>query len=123
MATPAERFTKPDDRIPDGLLEPSGKPPDGQLVIERRVAEGGVISVAGETFSVGRHLAYRIVTIAVCGRLMHVYLNGTLIKTLGRQTDKPIRQIQPQKTTRRNKQAQTSGTPQPTTNRNRSTDS
>ena len=34
------------------------------MVIERRVAERGVISVAGETFSVGRHLAYRIVTIA-----------------------------------------------------------
>lgn len=123
MATPSERFTAPDDRIPDGILEPSGKPPEGQLVIERRVAEGGVISVAGETFSVGRHLAYRIVTIAVTGRLMHVYLNGTLIKTLGRQTDKPIRQIQPQETTRRTKQAQTSGTPQPTTNRNGSTDS
>jgi len=52
------------DWIPDGLLEPPGKPPEGQMVIERRVAERGVISVAGETFSVGRHLAYRIVTIA-----------------------------------------------------------
>jgi transposase InsO family protein len=121
MATPAERFTKTASDPIYGLLEPSGAPPKGQLVIERRVAEGGVISVAGETFSVGRHLAYRIVTIAVNGRIMHIYLNGTHIKTLGRQTDKPIRQIQPQKTTRRTKHLETSGTPQPKQKRNAST--
>lgn len=40
------------------------------------VAEGGVISVAGESFSVGRHLVYRIVTVAVNGRFMHIYLNA-----------------------------------------------
>lgn len=101
MATPAERFTTTDYSLPGDLAEPTGKPPEGQLVIERRVAEGGIISVAGETFSVGRHLAYRMVTVAVTGRLLHVYVDGTIVKTLGRQTDKPIHQIRAQRVTRR----------------------
>ena len=103
MATPAERFSSQPEGplLEDQVLQPVGVAPDGQLVIERRVAEGGIISVAGETFSVGRHLAYRIVTIAVTGRLLHVYVDGTILKTLGRQTDKPIRQIRAQQTTRR----------------------
>jgi hypothetical protein len=76
IATPAERFTTTDHSLSGDPPEPTGKLPEGQLVIERRVAEGGIISVAGETFSVGRHLAYRIVTIAVTGRLLHVYVDG-----------------------------------------------
>ena len=104
MATPGERFT--DGPVADDpLLEPTGAPPEGQLVIERHVTEGGVIAVAGETFSVGRHLAYRIVTITVDGRIMYVYADGTLIKTLGRDTNKPIRQIQAHRVTRRTKPA------------------
>ena len=75
--------------------------PPARLIIERHVSEGGVIAVAGETFSVGRSLAYRILTITVAGRLLHVYLDGTLIKTLGRQSDKPIRQLHAQRATRR----------------------
>ncbi len=121
MATPAERFTQ-GPSADDLLLEPTGAPPAGQLVIERRVAEGGVISVAGEVFSVGRHLAYRIVTITVAGRIMHVYADGTLIKTLGRHTDTPIRQIRAQRTTRRTRNTESGGTRQPTQKRNGSTD-
>lgn len=51
--TPAERFTKANESLPEDLSEPTGTPPEGQPVIERRVAEGGIISVAGETFLVG----------------------------------------------------------------------
>ena len=121
MATPAERFTTgpaSDDLLP----EPTGAPPEGQLVIEPHVTEGGMIAVAGETFSVERHLAYRIVTIAVDGRIMYVYADGTLIKTLGRDTAKPIRQTRTHRVTRRTKGPRGRVTDQPESNRNASTD-
>jgi hypothetical protein len=41
------------------------------------------------------------VNVVVTGRLLHVCVDGTIVKTLGRQTDKPIHQIQAHKTTRR----------------------
>ena len=47
--------------------------------------------------------SYRIVTIAVDGRIMYVYADGTLIKTLGRDTTKPIPQTRAHRVTRRTK--------------------
>jgi len=43
----------------------------------------------------GTRLAYRIVTVVVTGRLLDVYGNGTIVKTLGRQTDKPSTRSEP----------------------------
>ena len=43
MATPAERFTT-GPASDDLLSEPTGAPPEGQLVIERHVTKGGMIA-------------------------------------------------------------------------------
>jgi hypothetical protein len=90
MATPASRFT------PGNL----GRPVDpSALVIERtgegwisrRVAANGIVSVAWQQISCGKHRAGRRVDIQVHGPTLQIWDGEELIKTVLRTTLKEVR--------------------------------
>ena len=100
MATPAERF----------LVDRSATPPevaldrravtddrDGDHWISRKVASTGVISVAWQVFSVGKHRAGEVVDVHATDTLLEVWSGTELIKTVLRTTKGGIRKKRAQK--------------------------
>jgi transposase InsO family protein len=90
MATPASRF----------ITTPAGPPADdsallgertGQDWISRRVAVNGVISVAWQQISCGKHRQGRRVDIHLQGPTLQIWDGDELIKTVLRQSDKEVR--------------------------------
>jgi transposase InsO family protein len=90
MATPASRFT---------LAEP-GRPADhsallgertGEDWISRRVAPNGVISVAWQEISCGKHRGGRRVDVHLQGRAIQIWDGDELIKTVLRTNTKEVR--------------------------------
>jgi hypothetical protein len=89
MATPASRF----------IAEP-GRPPDvdavlgdraGEDWISRTVSANGVISVAWQQISCGKHRAGRRVDLHLQGPVMQIWDGDELLKTVLRTNDKEVR--------------------------------
>jgi hypothetical protein len=61
--------------------------------VQRRVWVNGVISVAYQRIQAGRHLAGQVVNVRIEPTVLHVPLDGELIKTVPRRSDKEVRQL------------------------------
>ena len=68
-----------------------GPPPDSLASVTRKVARNGIISVSGQAFSVGAALAGNIVTVYVGVDLLHVWWNGTLVRSVSRTSRGNVR--------------------------------
>ena len=92
MAVPASRFftARADERPADAsALEPVDR--SGDDWIARRVSAVGVICVAWQQISVGRHRAGRTVDIHVGPQLLHIWDGNELLKTALRNNTKEVR--------------------------------
>lgn len=94
--TPADRFrfgTKTE--IPG---EPPIVPDRRSLTeVQRRVWTNGVISVAYQRIQAGRHLAGQVVTVRIEPTVLHVLLDGELIKAVPRRSKKEVRRMRAHK--------------------------
>ena len=92
MATPASRFfttraeTRPAD---DSALTPVDRAGDDWIA--RRVSAVGVVCVAWQQISVGKHRAGRTVDIQVGPELLHIWDGNELLKTALRDNTKEVR--------------------------------
>jgi transposase InsO family protein len=109
MATPAERFhaaqpgvlpaPEPPLLVADELTvkataRPATSPPPNQPgQIARLVHSNGVIVVTRQVCSVGRRYAGKQVTVRVEPRLLHVFCDGTFLKTIARTTTGEVTQV------------------------------
>jgi len=90
--TPAERFaTRMPDTGPALDLSALADRRSGDDWINRRVASNGVISVAWQQFSVGKHHGGEIVDVHLTDRLLEVWAGNDLIKTLVRTSTQEVR--------------------------------
>ena len=90
--TPAERFAaRTPDTGPALDLSALAQRRVGDDWINRRVASNGVISVAWQQFSVGKHHSGEIVDVHVTDRLLEVWAGNDLIKTLVRTSTREVR--------------------------------
>lgn len=90
MATPADRFTVTDPGRPvetSALLDERS----GDDWISRRITTNGVISVAWQEISCGKHRAGHRVDIHVQGPTLQIWDGQELIKTVLRHSDKEVR--------------------------------
>jgi Transposase and inactivated derivatives len=90
MATPADRFSVTDPGRPvetSALLDARS----GDDWISRKITTNGVISVAWQEISCGKHRAGRRVDIHVQGPTLQIWDGDELIKTVLRQSDKEVR--------------------------------
>lgn len=90
MATPADRFTVTDPGRP---VESSALSEErtGEDWISRKITTNGVISVAWQEISCGKHRAGHRVDIHVQGPTLQIWDGDELIKTVLRQSDKEVR--------------------------------
>jgi transposase InsO family protein len=88
MLTPAERFALRGE-TPEVVLE--GPPADPLATVTRKVARNGVISVSHQVFSVGAALAGKLVTVHIDDDLLHVWCDGTRIRTVLRTSRGEVR--------------------------------
>ena len=90
MATPAERFrgAAVDVELPE---QRDGSDRAGDDWVTRRVAANGVISVAYQQISVGKHRAGVIVDVHLDGPLLQVWHRDELLKTIVRTDVKEVR--------------------------------
>lgn len=94
MKTPAERFLVDRDRPPPELdphliaLDESRSPDEW---ITRKVSVDGVITVAWQAISVGRHRGGRRVDVHVLAEILEVWDHNELIKTVARTSKGGIR--------------------------------
>jgi transposase InsO family protein len=99
--TPAERFaTRSPDPGPALDLSALTDRRTGEDWISRRVATNGVISVAWQQFSVGKHHSGEVVDVHVTDRLLEVWAGNDLIKTLIRTSGGEIRKKRAERTAR-----------------------
>jgi transposase InsO family protein len=90
MATPADRFTVTDPGRPvetSALLDARS----GDDWISRKITTNGVISVAWQEISCGKHRSGHRVDIHVQGPTLQIWDGDELIKTVLRQSDKEVR--------------------------------
>jgi hypothetical protein len=90
MATPADRFTVTDPGRPvetSALLAARS----GDDWISRKITTNGVISVAWQEISCGKHRSGHRVDIHVQGPTLQIWDGDELIKTVLRQSDKEVR--------------------------------
>lgn len=89
MATPASRFSAEPGRPAEvgALLEERS----GEDWISRRVTTNGVISVAWQEISCGKHRAGHRVDIHLQGQVMQIWDGQELLKTVLRTNDKEVR--------------------------------
>jgi transposase InsO family protein len=91
MASPAERFRTSAAGAVE-LPEPlDGSDRGGEDWVTRRVAANGVISVAYQQISVGKHRAGVIVDVHLDGSLLQVWHRDELLKTIVRTDIKEVR--------------------------------
>jgi hypothetical protein len=90
MAAPADRFTA---ATGTGTSSPPRPAPDrsGDEWITRRVGANGVICVAYQQLSVGKHRAGAVVDVHLDGPLVQVWHNNELLKTIVRTNPKEVR--------------------------------
>jgi transposase InsO family protein len=90
MATPASRFAAAGTVRPADTSALLGER-SGEDWISRRVAPNGVISVAWQEISCGKHRGGRRVDIHLQGRVLQIWDGDELIKTVLRANDKEVR--------------------------------
>ena len=90
MATPATRFTPSDTGPPADASALVGERA-GEDWISRRIAANGVISVAWQEISCGKHRAGRRVDVHVLGPTLQIWDGEELIKTVLRSNAKEVR--------------------------------
>ena len=90
MATPASRFTAAETAPPADTSALLGER-TGEDWISRRVAPNGVISVARQEVSCGKHRGGRRVDIHLQGQLMQIWDGDELVKTVLRTNQKEVR--------------------------------
>jgi hypothetical protein len=90
MATPADRFTPTETGPPADASALLGERA-GDDWISRRITTNGVISVAWQEISCGKHRAGRRVDIHLQGPTMQIWDEEELIKTVLRTNDKEVR--------------------------------
>jgi transposase InsO family protein len=99
--TPAERFaTRAADAGPALDLSALAERRTGDDWISRRVASNGIISVASQPFSVGKHHSGSVVDVHVGDRLLEVWWRNELIKTVVRTSQKEVRKKRAERTAR-----------------------
>ncbi len=96
MLVPAQRFqpaTPATPTLPPTVqhLEPTTISP---IEITRRVASNGIIRVAYQYVSAGRHLAGQIVTVRLQPTVLQVFFAGQLVRTVPRRSSKEVVQLQ-----------------------------
>jgi hypothetical protein len=90
MRTPAQRFhAGTATSLP--VVEQSAGP--GHTEIQRRVWSNGVVRVAYQAVSVGRPYAGEVVTIRVQGGILHVFHDGSLLRSIPRTNRREVRYI------------------------------
>jgi transposase InsO family protein len=90
--TPAERFAARDpDRGPALRLDAVARHRGGDDWVSRRVASNGVISVARQQCSVGKHRDGELVDVHVTDRLLEVWSGDQLVKTIVRTSKGDVR--------------------------------
>jgi hypothetical protein len=94
MAVPADRFNAAGRQA--SLLNlpaqrDAGPDRSGPTWITRRVGANGVISVAWQQSSVGKHSAGELVDVHVDGKLLQVWHRDELLKTIVRDEPKEVR--------------------------------
>ncbi|HET7666735.1 MAG TPA: IS481 family transposase [Mycobacterium sp.] len=91
MATPAQRFrgTSTAITVPDQRLAVEDR--DSDDWVSRRVAANGIISVAYQQISVGKHRAGAVVDVHLDGALLQVWHRNELLKTIMRTDQKEVR--------------------------------
>jgi hypothetical protein len=94
-ARPVQRFTTTRvataDAGPPLRLTSLAADRGGQDWVTRRVASNGVISVAWQQVSVGKHRGGEVVDIHVRDRLLEVWSGNDLIRTIARDNTGPVR--------------------------------
>jgi hypothetical protein len=98
-ATPAERFAGErvdtvEETVGEALpLRLTSLAPErgGEDWVSRRVASNGVISVAWQQVSVGKHRAGEVVDVHVSDRLLEVWSGNDLIRTIARTNQREVR--------------------------------
>lgn len=90
MATPADRFTIPASATPR-RLDATALERTGDSWVTRRVASNGVISVAYQQISVGKHRHGEIVDVYLHGPLLQIWSGTELLKTMVRTDQKEVR--------------------------------
>jgi hypothetical protein len=87
MLSPVQRF---DLRGTQSLTVEEPAPPIATTVT-RKVARNGVISVSHQVFSVGAALAHKLVTVEIEDELLHVWCDGTRVRTVLRTSRGEVR--------------------------------
>jgi transposase InsO family protein len=92
MATPAERFSRPDRTPPPALPAPPRRDTGpGQDWVSRRVASNGVVCVDWQQVSVGKHRAGARCDILVTDTLLQFWVGDELLKTVARNRAGEVR--------------------------------
>lgn len=94
---PIQRFHAAHKETGNNQHEPIAANLDSVSEVKRRVWTNGMIGVATQRLSAGRHLAGQIVTVRIESTVFHVLLDGELIRTIPRRSEKEVRQIRPHK--------------------------
>jgi len=85
--TPAERFATRQATVLPPDLRSMAPDRSGDDWVTRRVAANGIISVAWQQVSAGKHRAGEIVDVHVSDRLLEIWSGNDLIKTIARTTE------------------------------------
>jgi transposase InsO family protein len=100
--TPAERFAAqehPPGPLPVDLSALAGRR-TGDDWVTRTVAANGIISVAWQVLSVGKHYGGTVVDVHVSDQLLDIWSGNTLIKTVLRESKGDIRKKRAQRPTK-----------------------
>jgi transposase InsO family protein len=91
--TPAQVFTAtgPDPGPPLSLAALAVPVRDGDAWVSRRVASNGVICVAYQQLSVGKHRAGEVLDVHVSTRLLEIWDRNALLKTVVRTSEGQVR--------------------------------
>ena len=89
MATPSSRFVAEASRTPD--TSAMGTERSGEEWISRKIATNGVISIAWQQISCGKHRAGRRVDIHLQGPVMQIFDGEELLKTVLRNNGREVR--------------------------------
>jgi transposase InsO family protein len=92
MATPAQRYQAANPPTFDRPADTSAVDPrTGDAWVSRKVARNGIICVANQSFSVGKHHAGEIVDVYLERKLIQVWSGTELLKTMIRSNETEVR--------------------------------
>jgi hypothetical protein len=91
MATPAERFGAGAPSSPPCNSAVGRRDRGGDDWVSRRVTTNGVVCVAWQQVSIGRHYAGQRCDVHVDGQLLRFWIGDELVKTAARRTTGEVR--------------------------------